>query len=114
MQNLPAFPDIPQHTMTLTLGGRTYRYQRTYRPRLNAWYIDIKDKDSEQIVGGRRLCGEWLPLESIAVDFDGALYVRGPDVYRREDLGGDLREVYISPEELEDAAASDEYLEEYV
>lgn len=113
MQELPAFPNIPQHVMTLTLGGRTYRYRRTYRPRMRAWYIDIEDQNGELIVGGRRLNGEWLPLESIAVDFDGTLYVRGPDVYLREDLGGDLREIYIAPGELNDETAAGEYLEEY-
>lgn len=113
MEVLPAFPNIPQHVMTLTLGGRTYRYRRTYRARMGAWYIDIEDKDGEPIVSGRRLCGEWAPLTGLAVDFDGILYVRGPDPHRREDLGSDLREIFISPEELTGEEVG-EYLEEYV
>ncbi len=113
MQELPAFPNLPQHVMTLTLDGRTYRYRRTYMPRMRGWYVDIETMDGEPVVSGRRLCGEWAPLTGLDVDFDGLLYVRGPDSYQREDLGGDLREIFILPEELEDEAAVGEYLEEY-
>lgn len=107
MQRLPAFPDLPQHVMRVDLAGRRYTYRRTYRPRTRAWYVDIYDDQGKVIVEGQRLT-PGVPLStSFEVDLPGVIYVRGPDDYRREDLGGDLREIFATFDELGLEAAAD-------
>lgn len=110
---LPTFPNLPQHVMTVALGARSYRYRRTYRARLGAWYVDIEDTAGRLIVAGRRLNGDSFPLAGVVVDFDGILFVQGPDAYLREDLGGDLREIYIEAAEL-GLAPDPDYVEAFV
>ncbi|MFU8802627.1 MAG: phage baseplate plug protein [Bradymonadaceae bacterium] len=101
MEQLRAFPNLPNHTMTVRLGGITFRYRRTYRPRLRAWYVDIFNQDGNPVLIGRRINPEWslqgsLPVEEIP----GIIFVRGPEGYTREELGRDLVEIFIPTDEL--------------
>ena len=109
MQRLRAFPDRPSHVQTVTLAGARYIYRRTYRSRLRGWYVDIYTADGTPVILGRRMVGEWplfggLPVEELA----GILLVRGPDEYRREDLGDELREVFATFDELGDVGADED------
>lgn len=105
MIKLPAFPHLPQHVMRVELAGRRYIYRRTWRPRLNAWYVDIYDGDDNPILLGRRLVAQSTLSGELPLDLPGEIFVRGQDDYRRQDLGQSLREIFISHEEL---AAFDE------
>jgi hypothetical protein len=122
------FPDLPQHTQTLTWGDRQVRLRFTYRQRLGSWYLDIFETAGPAeagvvgalgppIVLGRRISARWAPLLGLAPEglplsrevfavVDGA--VRS-EPYRRSDFGasteqGTLRMILLDEEEIDAVA----------
>lgn len=60
-QNLPIFPEQPQHEYTITLDGVQFQVKLTYRDRRGSWYLDLEDANGTPIVLGRR-CSPGYPL----------------------------------------------------
>lgn len=114
MLRIAAFPDLPRHVQTVTLAGRALRYRRTYRPRTRSWYVDIFDGDGNPILLGRRLAAGWSPTIGLPIDLGGVLFVLGRDGYAREDLGGELREIFVTTDELPAADTSGDGIREVV
>lgn len=109
MELLRTFPEHPQHVMTVTLNGRRLEYWRTWRPRLGAWYIDIFEDDRPILLGRRLVPGQ--PLQgSLPADLPGVIFVTGPDDYSKEDLGGDLQEIFIHPDELPEPEEEESFI----
>jgi len=85
---LPAFPDLPEHSYTVTLGDAVYTLRFVWRERLAAWYMDLGDSTGTPIVQGVRLTTSWAPFESHGITgLAGVIYVRGNAEPRREDIG---------------------------
>ena len=93
---LPAYPSLPAHTYTITLGSASFTLRYVFRPRLSAWYIDLFDAAGTALARSRRLSPGWSPLYAlpIAGGPDGYLWVRGPDEYGRMDLGDAIKLVF--------------------
>jgi hypothetical protein len=109
MERLRAFPSLPDHTMTVRLGGVAFRYRRRYMPRLRAWYVDIFDQAGNAVIIGRRMNAGWALFGSLPVEgVPGVILVRGPEDYTREELGRDLREVFARFDELPDSDDGDD------
>lgn len=91
-QIFSTFQQLPEHTQTVTLDDEQFRATLIYRERLTAWYLDLRTLDEEDIALGRRVSVEWGPLVGLTPENapEGFIYVRGPDPYRREDLGSDV------------------------
>lgn len=111
---LPTFPAIPSTRYTVTLGGARFTVRLTWRDRPDegGWYLDLWTAAGAAIALGRRLCPGMspLPLEAHAEAPDGVLLVRGPDPYRRADLGSDLVLVFVPTDELPSAPAEETLL----
>jgi hypothetical protein len=102
---LPAFPALPAHTMTLTLGGAQYVVRLVWRDRTQGWYFDLYGIDETPIVQGRRLSPGWGPLLGLMAplpSFGGQLVVVGLDRYAQADLGPGraLQVLYITDAEI--------------
>lgn len=101
------FPDIPAHTQAVTLAGTVYRVRLIWRERAGGWYIDLFERDGTPIRLGKRLSADWSPLHTaMDAEDEGLVYVFGRDEYDQSDLGDDLTLLYISPEEIIEAAQS--------
>ena len=93
---LPAYPALPAHTYTVTLGGVAFTLRYVFRARLSAWYIDVFAADGTALARARRLSPGWSPLFALPI-VDGPagyLWVRGPDEYTRLDLGDSIKLVF--------------------
>ncbi len=92
---IPVFADLPQHTETVIFGegqpdAVEVRITLTFRTRTNSWYIDLRTTDGVDIVLGRRVTPQWLPLAGLALEGlprDLQMIVSGPDDAARADLG---------------------------
>lgn len=106
----PAFPDLPQHTMTVPIGGVLYVATFTWRERLGSWYLDLRSQDGTDLVRGRRLTPGWGPLLGLLIPGapEGLLWVRGPDAFAQADLGGELLLLHYAADELPQAASDPE------
>ena len=104
-QRVRSFPDLPQHTQTVTLGDAQYRLRLTWRERPAAWYLDILALDDTLIVAGRRLSPQFSPTLGFVLESgpDGLLYVRGTfDPYPRQALGQTIDLFRFADSELTD------------
>lgn len=101
-QFLPAFPSLPEHSMSVTLSGQQFVFRFVFRPRCRAWYFDLSLADGTPLVLGRKLRPGWAPLMGLQIPNlpTGLLYVRGPDAYAQADLGNALRVAYYERDEL--------------
>jgi len=100
---LPGFPAVPRHVITVDLDGDNYDVRFTWIERMGAWYFDLRrTSDDLEIVNGRRLSVGWTPIAGFPLVGapDVIWYVRGPDAYTRDDLGGALRLVAFSRAEI--------------
>lgn len=106
---LAAYPELPSHVQTVTLGGAQYRVRFTFRGRCASWYADVYTRDGEPLALGRRLSPGWALLSAASIPGapDGFLFVRGSDGYVRGDLGGSLRLVFYTASELPETATLD-------
>lgn len=105
---LPAFPDTPRHSYTVTLGDRQYVCHFTWRRRLGSWHWTLETREGEPLWRGLRLSpgerpglgrqGDRLP--------DGVFLVAGPDPYAREDFGDRLLVVFVPDDEIPEAESS--------
>ena len=104
---LATFPDLPDSTQSVALGASMYQIRLYYRVRLRGWYLDIADASGVALLTGRRLSPSWGPILGVKIAGlpIGYLYVQGPAVYERSDLGGALRVIYYVASELPDAPA---------
>lgn len=99
---LPTFPAVPQVEYTVTLEGRQFRLEFTWRRRLQAWYVSLYALDGTPLALGRRLSAGWDPFFGFVIEDgpDGIFLTRGTDGYAREDLGVNLRLLYFTRAEL--------------
>lgn len=108
-QILSVDPDLPASTQTVTLGDVQYRLRLTWRPRLRAWYADLYELDGTALWLGQRVSPRWAL--NLGLEPDGApaglLLVRGPDSYRRGDLGGSLKLVFYADADLPAPTSTD-------
>lgn len=104
---IPTYPGLPRHTMSVDLGGTVFQLRFTWRERLGAWYLDVRDANEAALVTGVRLSSSWMPIEHYSVESGpaGVLYVRGPDEYRRDDFGDGVDLVYYDRTEIPATAA---------
>ena len=100
---LSHLPDLPTALQTVTLDGEQFKLRMTWRERRQAWYLDLYTLDGTALVLGRRVSPGFAPF----VQYDhmpdrpaGFFFVHGLDGYVRGDLGGTLRVVYRSREEM--------------
>lgn len=105
----PAFPAFPQHGYTMALDQVQYKFEFTYRPRTEAWYVNISDADGNALASGRKLSVGWGPILGLILEKQpsGILYVRGPVEYTQEQWGTELELLRILQSELA-AVAVDE------
>ena len=101
-EQLAAFPESPQHTQTVSLGGVQFRVTFTFRDRTSSWYMDLRTIGEEDLALGRRLSPRWGPVLNLALvgGPKGILWVEGPEPYARFDLGGLLVVKLVDPSEL--------------
>ena len=52
-EQLAAFPESPQHTQTVSLGGVQFRVTFTFRDRTSRWYMDLRLR---ALAGGLSKC----------------------------------------------------------
>ncbi len=104
---LPAYPSLPSHTYTITLGALSFTLRYVFRPRLSAWYIDVFDAGGTALARSRRLSPGWSPLYALPIvgGPDGYLWVRGPDEYGRLDLGDSIKLVFYDSSVVTGTAA---------
>jgi hypothetical protein len=103
-------PVVPSYLRTFTLGGTDYRIALTWRERTGSWYLDLYDAEEAPLALGRRVSPGWSPLLGLDIDGgpEGMLFVRGPEPYRREDLGAGLRIIFYPTSENPDPTPSDD------
>jgi hypothetical protein len=103
---LSGFPARPRDSQTVTLAGAQHVVRFTWRPRLDAWYVDLHTVEGVPLVVGRRMSAGWAPFVGLRIEGlpTGLLYVRGSDGYARGDLGGNLRLVHYTDEEVAQGA----------
>lgn len=101
-QILKGFPSLPSFTQTVILGDQEYVIRFTWRARTSSWYFDLWTVDSVPVIAGRRMSPDWSPLIGLALDNQptGFLFVRGPGLYVRDDLGTDLLLIRYADDEL--------------
>lgn len=98
---LPAFPEIPCHSFTVTLGEAQYNIRMTWRDRTQSWYMDLYDVENNPLALGKRLAPGWAPLAGTLRDPEGGyFYVSGEDGYKQEDLGKTLQVIFYTMEEI--------------
>lgn len=100
----PGFPDLPQHTMSVELGGATYRLTFTWRERTRGWYLDLHTEDGAPVLLGRRLSPGSGPALGVTPEVleDVLLLVLGREPYEQADLGREglrLLELELGDEE---------------
>lgn len=104
---LPAFPTIPRHRYTVTLGDERFQVRLTWRARTRAWYLDLFDADGDAVALGRRLSpgfGPLLHLLPAGKYEDGELYVSGAlDPYRQEDLTSEINLDHYTNDDIDAA-----------
>jgi len=109
IEQIAAFPNEPQHPMTVTWGDRQVRLRFTWRNRTRSWYLDIFELDDgeetgDAIVRGRRISPQWFPLiglRPVGLPQDPILIVDGgPDPYLRSDLGEGVRALLVGLDDL--------------
>lgn len=94
---LTVFPQFAAFTQEATLGGRRYRLDFEWRPRLEAWFVSVINPSTQEYVfRGKRL----TPSSSasggnLGFENGAELLVTGPDPYTRYDLGTNLRVFYV-------------------
>lgn len=105
--DIATFPELPQHTQTVTLDETQFRLRLTWLPRLQGWYLDLYALDETPLLLGRRLNPGWAVNAGLVVEGgpEGLLLVSGTDGYAREDLGRSLRLTYYTRAELQAADA---------
>lgn len=110
---LKVYQELPQHTQTVTLEGVQYRLRLTWFERLQAWYLDLYQLDETPIALGRRVTPEWAPLARLLPvgKPTGELYVRGPDPYRRDELGPLVLLRYYTADEIGEPPSQETYYE---
>lgn len=98
------FPNEPQHSEEITFGQVQVRARFSWRPRLQAWYLDLYDTDRNPILLARRLSESSDPTFghalSAELDRDVFTLVQGPSPYQREDLGARLMLLLIPRDDL--------------
>jgi hypothetical protein len=106
-QIITTYPGLPASSQVLTLGGTRYRLRLTWRERLGAWYADLWTQDGAEVWLGQRVSAKWALGAGLVPEGapEGLLLVRGPDLYRREDLGRSLKLVFYPDAELPEASA---------
>jgi len=106
-QILQAFPSLPSHVQTVTLGEMQYTVRFRWNERTASWYFDLRTIDDTPVILGRRLSPDWMPLLGLTLDNEpsGHMFVRGPDGYGRDDLGGDLLLIRYDLDDIPDAPA---------
>lgn len=99
---IPAFPEIPAHTIQVSLEGSDYVISYTYRERGSNWYMGLFTVQGEPLYRGRRLSPDSSPHFNIDVPGapPGQFIVRGPADYSRFDLGNELKLVYVPISEI--------------
>ena len=95
---LSTTPSAPCAMQTVTLGATQFRVRFTWRERTASWYLDLYDAAEEPLALGRRLSPGWGPLIGLSVPDGpaGFLFVRGPEPYVREQLGGAVRVIFYT------------------
>lgn len=113
INQIAAFPEEPQHTMTITWGDKQVRLRLTWRNRTGSWYLDIFELDDGEeagpaIVRGRRISPRWLPLlglRPVGLPVDPILLIDGgvgSDPFLRSDLGGAVRKLLVNVADFPD------------
>lgn len=98
---LPTFPEQPAASYELVLEDETYRVRLVYRERTAAWYLDLRTQDGTGLALGRRLSPGFAPVINRPEGSPpGVLLVTGLDGYAKGDLGGPLKLLYVSSEDL--------------
>lgn len=105
VSQIAAFPDEPQHFMTIAWGDRQVRLSFTWRNRTGSWYLDVFELDDTEvgaaIVRGRRVSPRWAPLaglrsvglpQSPVLVIDGGV---GSDPFPRSELGLSVRALLV-------------------
>lgn len=94
---LTLFPEFAKFAQQATLGSRDYRLEFEWRPRLEAWYVNIFDPSTDEpVVTGRRITS-YSSLTRGRIEFErgAGLLAIGPDPYDRYDLGTRLKVFFI-------------------
>lgn len=99
---LPAFPNLPQHQMTIVIDDLVYLVTFTWRDRSKSWYVDFSNSEGVPLIVGRKLSPGWSPVRGIVVEGmpTGEFYVRGSPGYKMEDFGTTLRLTYYPRDEI--------------
>lgn len=113
---IAAFPDEPQHSMTITWGDRQVRARFTWRNRTASWYLDVFELDDGEegaaLVRGRRVSPRWAPLAGLRVVglpqspilvIDAA---PGADPFPRSELGQSVRALLVDAEDFPEAVVA--------
>ena len=103
------FAGLPSHTQTVNLGGVKVTVLLYWRPRLNAWYMDLLSADrTTRLISGRRLSPGTSPNIDRVIEGgpDGYLFVSGTDGYAQESLGVDLLLKFFTTADIEAAAST--------
>lgn len=95
---------IPDRIFTVTLSDTvSVRVRCVWRPRTGSWYADLLRSDGTAVVRGVRISPNyWLFAPHVLPEGmqGGRFYVRGPDEYREDDLGGPLKVIWYPADEI--------------
>lgn len=95
---MPTFPQRGAFTYRMDLDGDPLRLEFYWRPKLQAWYVDIFDGVSDDpIVVGRKVVNAATPLNRQGLEFRegvGILFV-GADYDRQGDLGSKIEVIAV-------------------
>lgn len=107
-QIITTYAGLPASSQALTLGGTRYRLRLTWRERLAGWYADLWTQDGVEVWLGQRVSAKWALGAGLGPEDapQGLLLVRGPDTYRRDDLGRSLQLVFYADAELPEPSSS--------
>lgn len=101
VKTISTFPDLPDHTQQVTLGGRLLTLRMYWLRRLESWFLDVSDADGP-VAMSRRLSPSSSPLRDTnrTGARGGAFVVIGPDPYVRSQLGKDLLLLWVDADTL--------------
>jgi hypothetical protein len=84
-----------------TLGGVEVQLLFRWADGPGAWYLDVDTAGGERVLSGVRITSGgylWAAGQDPRLP-PGSLVAIGPDPYRREQLGSDVRVAYLAPGE---------------
>ena len=69
--NINVFPERASHVQRVELDGTIYRLRLIWRERLKSWYMDLYDRNDNELLLGMRLIPGWGPLFGIEREANG-------------------------------------------